>query len=192
MSEPTDHYLVIQTRGGQIDAYGKLVVLYQSSVFSVCYRLLGNRMGAEDITQETFIRAYKRLGTFDESRPFGPWIRRIATNLCINHLQKRRADLEAEIDEEQGYGYSGSESDNEGALIQTEQRECIRIAILKLPTNCRIAIELRHFQKLTYEEMAAEMQVPLNTVKSYLFRGRKKLAKLIREQSSLFGLRESV
>ena len=188
MSEPTDRFLVQQTRSGKRDAYGVIVERYQSSVFSVCYRLLGNRMEAEDFAQETFIRAYKRFHTYDNSRSFGPWIRRIAANLCINHLQRKKFVMESEIDEEKGFGTFRSEIDNERALIQMEQREKIRNAILMLPVNYRIAIELRHFHELAYEEMAVEMQIPLNTVKSYLYRGRKKLAKIIREQSTTISM----
>jgi RNA polymerase sigma-70 factor (ECF subfamily) len=80
MVDPTDRDLVLRTRRGEVEAFGEVVARYQQSVFNVCFRMLGERMEAEDLAQETFIRAYTRLETFDTERPFGPWIRRVATN----------------------------------------------------------------------------------------------------------------
>src|SRR5262245_32172101 len=91
MGEPADRTLVLRTRAGEVEAFGELVQRYQGSVFNVCYRLLGERREAEDLAQEAFLRAYQRLGTFDADRPLGPWLRRVAANLCLNHLQARDA-----------------------------------------------------------------------------------------------------
>ncbi len=85
MVDPTDRDLVLRTRRGEVEAFGEVVARYQVAVFNVCYRMLGERMEAEDLAQETFIRAYKRLETFNVERPFGPWIRRAATKVCLNH-----------------------------------------------------------------------------------------------------------
>jgi RNA polymerase sigma factor (sigma-70 family) len=92
----SDGYLVVRTRRGEIEAYSTLVQRHQSLVFNVCYRLLGERTEAEDLTQDTFIRAYHRLGSFDETRSFAPWIRRVATNLCLNHLRRTQSKIDKE------------------------------------------------------------------------------------------------
>ena len=90
MSAPSDRDLIQRARRGDAEAFGELVIRYQTSVFNVCYRILHERAEAEDMTQETFLRARERLHTFDEERAFGPWIRRVAANVCLNHLESQK------------------------------------------------------------------------------------------------------
>src|SRR6185503_21380880 len=90
--------LIVRARRGDRNAFGELITCYQTAVFNVCYRMLHERGAAEDLAQETFMRAYDRLHTFDLEREFGPWIRRVAANLCLNHLESLKAT--AELDEE--------------------------------------------------------------------------------------------
>ena len=177
MAEPTDRDLALRARRGDADAYGELVRRYQTSVFNVCYRLLSERRDAEDLTQEAFIRAYDRLDTFDLDRPFGPWIRRVAANQCLNRLQQSKV-ADVPLDEERD---EAAEARPEPAHEQIEQAEAVRAAILALPPHYRAVIELRHFQEMSYEEIAATVNIPLSDVKSRLFRARKMLAdKLVR------------
>src|SRR5258708_34702426 len=82
MPDSSDRALVLRVRGGDSDAFGDLVQRYQTSVYNVCYRLLGETGAAEDQAQEAFIRAYQRLDTFDLDRPFGPWVRRGGAHPC--------------------------------------------------------------------------------------------------------------
>ncbi len=182
METPTDRELVLRIRQGELEDYGELVRRYQSSVFNVCYRLLGERRDAEDMTQDTFIRAYQRLHTFDASRPFGPWIRRVAANLTLNHL-KRKTTPQVPLDEERDRQYQSPSANPETTYVRREQAAIIREAILSLPPHYRAVIELRHFQDMDYQQMAETLNLPLNTVKSHLFRARKLLAQaLSREQ----------
>jgi len=183
MENNTDGSLVLRVRSGESEVYSTLVGSYQNSVINVCYRLLGNSRDAEDIAQDTFIRAFHRLETFDVSRPFGPWIRRIATNLCINFIKRRRWQTEMELNDENDYRETSRSINPEMAVEYAEQRDSIRIAMQGLSPNYRISIELRHFQDMTYEEMANYLNMPLNTVKSNLYRARKKLLEIMREAS---------
>lgn len=169
----SDQDLVLHVRRGETDAYGELVQRYQLSVFNVCFRLLGERRDAEDMTQETFIRAYERLNMFDAERPFGPWIRRVAANLCLNRLNLK-ATPQVELDDE--FEEPASRPGPEALLIAKQQATTVRAALLALPAHYRAVIELRHFQELDYDEMAKMLQLPMNTVKSHLFRARKLLA----------------
>ena len=73
--------LLEKVQKGDLEAYGLIIQDYQSSVFNVCYRILGNKQEAEDLTQEAFIRAYRQIKRYDTSRPFGPWVRTLAANL---------------------------------------------------------------------------------------------------------------
>jgi RNA polymerase sigma-70 factor (ECF subfamily) len=165
---------------GDLNAYGELVKTYQDSVFSTCLRVLGNRQDAEDLTQEAFLRAHRKLHHYDLSRPFGPWIRTLAANLCRNHLQGQEQttfSLRDERDHPAGRPRRGPER----SLEISEQEGRIYQALWELPAHHRLAVELRHFQDLTYQEMAEALDLPLNTVRSHLYRGRKKLAQLLKK-----------
>ena len=173
MTASSDRDLIVRARRGAAagDAFGELVARYQTSVFNVCYRLLHERGEAEDLAQETFMRAYDRLRTFDLEREFGPWIRRVAANLCLNHLESRKVivplDEERDADESQR---------PEATIVGRERSAQIRAALASLPPHYRVVIELRHYQELSYDEIAMELDIPLSDVKSHLFRARKLLA----------------
>ncbi len=172
MADFTDRELAARVRRGEAEAFGELVRRYQGSVFNVCYRLLGERREAEDMAQEAFIRAYERLDTFDVERPFGPWIRRVAANACLNRLETKQP-IEVVIDEERD---EATEAAPEVVREQMEQAEAVRAALLGLPPRYRAVVELRHFQELSYEEIAVALKIPVSDVKSHLFRARKLLA----------------
>jgi RNA polymerase sigma-70 factor, ECF subfamily len=171
MSASSDRDLIQRARRGDAEAFGELVLRYQTSVFNVCYRLLHERLEAEDMTQETFLRARDRLHSFDEERLFSPWIRRVAANVCLNHLESQKRTVA--LDEE----HDADESQRPEKQVEVRERsEQIRRALASLPARYRVVIELRHYQELSYEEIAAELNIPLSDVKSHLFRARKILA----------------
>jgi RNA polymerase sigma-70 factor (ECF subfamily) len=175
MDAPSDRDLILDTRRGNVAAFGELVLRHQTSVFNVCYRILHERADAEDMSQETFIRAHTRLHSFDVERPFGPWIRRVAANVCLNHLESQKVTVE--LDDEKDAEESQSPP---GRLEVRERSEQIRAALASLPANYRAAIELRHYQEMSYDEIAAELKIPLSDVKSNLFRARKLLAEKLK------------
>ena len=176
MKDPSDRDLVLDTRRGEVEAFGELAQRYQKTVFNVCYRMLGERREAEDLAQETLIRAYNKLDSFDASRPFGPWIRKIAANMCLNRLQ-RATPLTIDFDEEWDSTRSGHQASPEGKLMINEQAERVQKAILSLPAHYRAVIELRHYQELSYLEISEALNIPLSDVKSQLHRARRALAK---------------
>jgi RNA polymerase sigma-70 factor (ECF subfamily) len=175
MPDPSDRDLALSAARGDADAFGELVRRYQTPVFNVCYRLMGERAEAEDMAQEAFLRAYERLGSYDAGRPFGPWVRRVAANVCLNRLARARPALVA-FEDEWDEPPAPPRHNPEAARQEAEAGEALRAAIQSLPPQYRAVIELRHFQELSYEEIAAALDVPLNTAKSYLFRARKLLA----------------
>jgi len=178
MDESSDRELALRTRRGESEAFGELVQRYQSSVFNICYRLLGERREAEDLTQEAFVRAYQRLDRFDAERPFGPWMRRLAANLCFNRLKVKRM-VSLPIDDERDGLLPDNASQNNPELVhlQAERAESIRAALLSLPPHYRAVIELRHFQDMSYAKIAEHLEIPLSDVKSHLFRARRLLEK---------------
>ena len=171
MTASTDRELIVRARRGDRNAFGELVTCYQTGVFNVCYRLLHERTEAEDLAQETFMRAYDRLHIFDLDREFGPWIRRIAANLCLNYLESRKVTVQ--LDQER----DADESRRPEQQVEVQERSVqIRAALISLPPHYRVVIELRHYQELSYDEIASELKIPLSDVKSHLFRARKLLA----------------
>ena len=171
MSAPSDRDLIQRARRGETEAFGELVTRYQTNVFNVCYRILHERAEAEDLAQETFIRAHERLSTFDAERPFGPWIRRVAANVCLNRLSSQK--ITAELSEERE---ADTSQKPEAVQEARERSDQIRDALASLPPHYRIVIELRHYQEMSYDEIAMELNIPLSDVKSHLFRARKLLA----------------
>ena len=175
MTVPIDRDLILRARRGDHDAFGELVTRYQIGVFNVCYRMTNERREAEDLAQETFLRVYSRLDQFDLDREFGPWVRRAAANLCLNHLEAQK--VTAELDEDR----DASEISPPEAIVEVRERsEQIRAVLMSLPANFRAVVELRHYQELSYDEIATELNIPLSDVKSHLFRARKLLAEKLK------------
>jgi RNA polymerase sigma-70 factor (ECF subfamily) len=179
MDALSDRDLIFRARRGETEAFGELVRRTQTAVFNVCYRMLNERREAEDLTQETFIRAWERLHTFDDERLFLPWIRRVAANLCLNHLSGQAPEISALDDERDKTNYSDNPPQH---AEQRQQAEKIRTALISLPPRYRIIIELRHYQDLSYDEIAQTLQRPLSDVKSDLFRARKQLAEKLNDE----------
>jgi RNA polymerase sigma-70 factor (ECF subfamily) len=178
MDDASDQVLVALTRQGENDAFGELVRRYQSSVFGVCYRLMGERQEAEDMAQEAFLRAYQRLHRYDVNRPFGPWMRRVAANVCLNRLQQHQP-LRVTLEEETDTPILAAEGGPESQREDREQSERLWEAIGLLSARQRAVIELRHFHAMSYEEIAGELRISLAEVKTHLFRARRALARRI-------------
>jgi RNA polymerase sigma-70 factor (ECF subfamily) len=174
--------LVSRVLKGDLDAYGVLIEEHQTSVFNVCYRILGNRQDAEDLTQDAFLRAYKQLSRFDSARPFGPWMRTLAANLCYNHLKKKRP-TSVPLEDERDKILDKPARNPEHILELSQESRQLYQAIWKLSSIQRLALELRHFQEFSYQEMAQAMELPLNTVRSHLYRARRNLVEILEENN---------
>ncbi len=162
---------------GDPAAFNELIHCCQAEVFNVALRMLGNREDAEDASQDTFLRAYRAIHSFDPQRPPGPWLKKIAVNVCLNRLNRR--GTETLEDKEPVLSI---EAGPESQTITGERNREIRQALLSLPPHYRAAIELRHFQGLSYAEMAEVLNRPISFVKSDLFRARKILAERLKEK----------
>ena len=181
MSVVPDHELALRTLRGDKLAYNILVERYQRAVFAVCYRMLANAKTAEDIAQEVFMRAYKNIASYDTSRPFGPWVRRIAVNLSINHLKKKRFNLLPYADYDERMSQREDKQPEQQVLLNEQARELQQV-LQQLPLTQLTVIEMHHFHDMSYREIAEQLAMPINTVKSHLFRARKKLAEKLRER----------
>ena len=172
-----------QVLKGDQNAYADIVNLYQHKLYQICYRMLGNKQEAEDIAQEAFVRAYINLHSYDQKRKFSTWIYRIATNLCIDRIRKKKPDyyLDAEVAGTDGLDmYSQIAADEklpEDVVTQMELQERIQYEISQLPDKYRSVIVLKYIEELSLQEISEILDMPLGTVKTRIHRGREALRK---------------
>ena len=177
-----------QVLKGDKDAFAEIVDLYQHRLYQVCYRMLGNRHEAEDIAQEAFVRAFINIHSFDQKRKFSTWLYRIATNLCIDRIRKKKPDyyLDAEVRGTEGLDmYSqiaASDELPEEELMKLELQERIQYEISRLPDKYRSAIVLKYMEELSLQEISEILDLPLGTVKTRIHRGREALRKQLSKQ----------
>lgn len=174
----TDRDLAARISRGDQDAFAELIQQNQSAVFNVAYRFFGNVHDAEDAAQETFLRAWRFFDKFDADRPLGPWLKRIAANVCLNRLESARPLLS--LDDERA-AISDPTPGPESLAVNRGLESRLRFELTSLPPRYRAVIELRHFQELSYEEIATALNRPLSDVKSDLFRARKILAERLKD-----------
>lgn len=171
---------------GDQDAFGEIVEIYKNSVYQICYRMLGNRHEAEDMAQEAFIRAYVNINSFNQNLKFSTWLFRIATNLCIDRIRKKKPDyyLDAEVSGTEGLTmYSQIPSNTplpEAELESMELQEMVQKEILKLPEKYRSPIVLKYMEDLSLNEISEILDLPLGTVKTRIHRGRESLRQQLR------------
>ncbi|HWO98668.1 MAG TPA: RNA polymerase sigma factor SigW [Bacillus sp. (in: firmicutes)] len=170
-----------QVKKGDQDAFAEVVEYYKDKVYQLCYRMLGNAHEAEDSAQEAFIRAYVNIHSYDSSKKFSTWLYRIATNLCIDRIRKKKPDyyLDAEINGTDGLNmYSQIPADQklpEDELEKLELQEHIQQEILKLPDKYRSVIVLKYVDELSLKEISDILDLPVGTVKTRIHRGREAL-----------------
>jgi RNA polymerase sigma-70 factor (ECF subfamily) len=172
-SDADDLALVERCRAGDTAAFEAIVVRYQRLLFTVALRMLGNHAEACDAAQNAFVKAYKKLDTFDESRRFFSWIYRILVNECLN-AQRDGRPLESISP---GLAAVGTPAD---AFEAGERRRRVQAAILALPTEYREVVVLRHFTELSYQEIGETLHLPAKTVKSRLHIAKERLAVALR------------
>jgi RNA polymerase sigma-70 factor (ECF subfamily) len=169
-----DTALVSRTLEGDTAAFETLVTQYQRVLFAVALRMLGDYEDARDVTQNTFIKAYQKLGTFDRQHRFFSWIYRILVNECLN--AKRGRPAVQGLDDEMPDPAKPDEP-----LESAERKQKVRRAILQLPVDYREVIVLRHFAALSYLEIAESLSIPVRTVKSRLHTARQRLLQALSE-----------
>lgn len=173
-------------REGDLNAFNALVLEYQSLVFSLCLRQLGQRQAAEDATQEAFIAAWQGLAGL--RGPFRPWLLRIAVNACTDELRRRgrrrSASLETALEEGMPEPPDKDPSPEKLAL-DAETRSKLEALLQKLPAEQRLVVVLCDVEGLDYAEIASILQTNLGTVKSRIARGRARLRELLLAEPEL-------
>lgn len=172
-----------QVKKGDQNAFAEIVELFKDKVFQLCYRMVGNAHDAEDIAQEAFIRAYVNINSYDTNRKFSTWLYRIATNLSIDRLRKRKPDyfLDAEIEGTEGltmYSQIPSDELQPDEMVESlEFQEWIQQEINELPVMYRSVIVLKYIEELSLKEIGDILDLPIGTVKTRIHRGREALRK---------------
>lgn len=184
--DPLDHELVRRVQQGERAAFDVLVRRYQHRVIAVISRYVGDRAEAEDVAQDSFIRAYRAIGGFRGDAQFYTWLHRIAINTAKNHLvaMKRRPptdDIDMVDAEQFDAAFAMRETDTpERELMRQEVEQTVMRAVNSLPDELRQAITLREVEGLAYDEIAQQLGCPIGTVRSRIFRAREAIDKHLR------------
>jgi RNA polymerase sigma-70 factor (ECF subfamily) len=173
--DTSDAELLAGAQGGNLFAFEEVVRRYQRRVYATALRIVRRHDLADDVTQETFLRAHRALASYDRTRPFGPWVCRIAANLAINHVRSPEA-REEELAEEALAGRPAPAADGPlQAVLETEARAVLEDAVGRLPAEQRAVFVLRAFDDQSYAEIADALGISVGTVMSRLSRAREKL-----------------
>jgi RNA polymerase sigma-70 factor, ECF subfamily len=169
----SDSLLVRRIIEGDIQAFEILFKNYQKPIFNTVYRIVCDYDDATDITQNSFIKAYKNLGKFDERYKFFSWLYKIAVNESLNFIKCRRSN------DELGEDIQTSERQPDDRILDAERDQQVQDALMQLSEDQRTVIVLFHFQDLSYSEIAQILEISEKTIKSRLFEGRQILKKLL-------------
>lgn len=179
--------LIKQVKQGDQLAFGKLIELYQHKVYRICFRLIGNCHGAEDLAQEVFLQAYQNINNHDTNKKFSSWLFRIAIQLTMDRLKKTIPDyyLDTEIDDAKGMTrYTWSPANNkllDNQVIGLELQDTVQKETFQLAPEYRSVIVLKYMEGLSLREISEIMQIPIGTVKTSVHRGREILRKQLEQ-----------
>lgn len=168
-----ESHLIRESQNGSLTAFELLVDEFREAVFHHAKRQVGDREDALDITQETFVKAYRAMPRFDPERPILPWLLRICKNCSTDHLRSRKAptvDIETTV-----LTLADGQPDPEEVAGRTETARLVRKALRRLPQIYQQILQMRHFEQLEVSEIALRLHKPEGTIKSWLFRARTKL-----------------
>ncbi len=172
---------IILAQKGEAQAFAELVESHQVAVYNLCYRMLGDPYEAEDAAQETFIRAYKGIKSFDRNRSFSTWILSIAAHYCIDQLRKKRLNI-THLEERPYLEIPDPGLGPEATLSETEQQKGIRKLLNVLSEVDRAAVIMFYWYEFSYDEIAKALDLSVSAVKSRLHRARILLAKTWKDQ----------
>ncbi|MNH78776.1 ECF RNA polymerase sigma factor SigW [compost metagenome] len=169
--------LIRAAQSGDRDALITLLREIEQQVYRTAYYILNNEQDAHDAAQEALIRVYTKIDSYEEKAQFKTWVQRIVTNICIDKFRRNKPTVS--IDEHEMV-FQGKEN-VERQVMSTYLAQDIQEAINRLPDHHRSVVVLRYVQDLSYSEIADCLDLPLNTVKSYLFRARQQLQNLLQD-----------
>jgi RNA polymerase sigma-70 factor (ECF subfamily) len=185
----TEGELVTNSRAGSTEAFTRLVEIYQTPIYNLCYRMLGDPGEAEDAAQEAFLRAYSQLHRYDPARPFKTWLFAIASHHCIDRLRRRHVTWLG-IDEEPLLTHPALRESRPGpeqTAVRREEEAAVQAALAVLAPGDRSAIVMRYWYDMSYEEIARSTGSTASAVKSRLHRARVSLGTFLRRTEASRG-----
>lgn len=176
---------VIASQQGDRAAFNRLVLLWQQRIYNLSLRLLRDPEEASEATQETFLSAFRAIRRFRLEAQFSTWLYRIASNQCMTRLRKHKAQPTRSIDEDEGTLMRNltSDDDHEEDYFRRQRQLEVRRFLAALPEDQRVAVELKFYQELTFEEIAVVVEAPLSTVKSRFYAGLHGLKRRLEPQA---------
>lgn len=187
-SRAEDSELIRAALRGDDRGYKLLMKKYHGQIASFIYRMVRDREQVEDLTQESFIKAFASLKSFNEEYAFSTWLYKIATNNCIDYIRKKKLQtysIDKPIESKDSdftFELTDETYETDREIIRHQRATVISEAIARLPEKYRTVIRLRHTEEKSYEEIAEELKLPLGTVKAHIFRARELLYKYLRNK----------
>jgi RNA polymerase sigma-70 factor (ECF subfamily) len=166
---------LVKAQQGDAEAFTMLVETYQRPVFNLCYRMLGNPQDAEDAAQETFLRAYKNMRRYDNSRPFSTWILSIAAHYCIDQTRRQKRPV-VSVEELPVPDLPDHSPGLESGLSRKEEQQRVRAVLDILDPTDRGAVVMYYWYDFSYEEISQALSLTVSAVKSRLHRARRSMA----------------
>ena len=198
MTREEESRIVQKVLRGDVNAFEKLVLEYEKSVYNIALRMTGNSEDASDMTQEAFIKAYNSLQSFRGDSKFSVWLYRIATNVCLDFLRSRSRKPTVSLSVEDNEGEEvqldvADESQSPELLLDRQMtRESVRRGLETLSPEYRQILLLREIQGLSYDEISQALGLEVGTVKSRIFRARKKLCNFLLQDGNIPDFASSV
>ena len=180
-----DELLSRRAQRGDADAFEQLLLEHQKNVYNLCYRMAGNPDDAMDLSQETFLRAWRCLDQYQFASAFSTWLYRLCSNICIDFLRRRRRQqtvpltFEDADGEEQTYAVPDAQPLPEEQVELKLTRETLAAAMAQLLPEHRAVLQLRVVNEMSYEQIADVLDIQIGTVKSRLSRARNQLKKIL-------------
>ena len=180
-----DELLIRRAQHGDADAFEQLLLEHQKNVYNLCYRMAGNPDDAMDLSQETFLRAWRCLDQYQFASAFSTWLYRLCSNICIDFLRRRRRQqtvpltFEDADGEEQTYAVPDAQPLPEEQVELKLTRETLAAVMAQLLPEHRAVLQLRVVNEMSYEQIADVLDIQIGTVKSRLSRARNQLKKIL-------------
>lgn len=177
----TDAELVTRHLAGDPHAFSELVKRYTQAIYNVTYRYTNDAHEAENLTQETFLRAWNALPRIALDKPLKPYFVKIAVNLCHDWAEQNKLANNTPLEAEGDIDFPDETGDPLRAVSEQELREQVRTKLELLPPLYRTVITLRYTEEMSYDEMAAALDLPINTIRTHLHRAKSRLRDLLEQ-----------
>lgn len=180
MNTKPDEYYIEQTLNGNVNAYAFLVEKYKHMVYTLTIRIVKNREEAEEVSQDTFVKAFTNLEKFKGDSKFSTWIYKIAYYASLDVIKKNKRFVNSENIDDINEGELGNVQDALEYLHEKERKKVINDALLELNEDERIILTLYYFEELPVKEISKVVNLSVDNIKTKLFRSRKKLATVLK------------